>query len=637
MKNYLKKLSPYMVLKGIRYLRHFGLKEFLIRLQERMEPEEVPYGPWYENYRPTPEELEKQRKLPFGSDICFSILVPCFHTPVRYLREMAESVFAQTYPNWQLCIVNASPGDSEMRTQLEQYAKDPRVKVVCVEKNLGISGNTNRALEIADGDFVCLLDHDDVLSEAALWQIARYLKEHPGTEAVYTDEDKIREDGLEHFQPHLKPDFNLDLLRSNNYICHLFAVRREIALLTGGFRDEYNGAQDYDFIFRCCEAAAVVNTDGSSGRFSSGASAETGEMSPASRMNRERIGHVPEILYHWRVHRASTADNPASKQYAYEAGKKAIEDHLKRCGCHGTAEELKDLGFYRVHYDLPPDDASPLVSVIIPSRNQAAALERCISSLEKTTGEIDKEILIIENNSDEQETFELYRRLSGHPGIRMLRWNHPFNYSAINNFGVRRAKGKYLLFLNNDIEAPEDGWLSEMLSVCCRPDVGAVGARLYYPDDTIQHAGIVMGIGGVAGSMFVDMKRERTGYLHKAALLQDLSAVTAACMLMKKDLFLELGGFEEKLAVAFNDVDLCLRINEAGYRVVYDPYAQLYHDESRSRGAEDTKQKVRRFQNEIEYMRTNWISILKNGDPYYNKNLSLTKWNYSLRNGERMR
>lgn len=594
----LKKLKWYNVKKGLRYLKHFGVKEFLIRLQERMEPEEVPYGPWYEAYRPTESALAAQRRKKFKNSWKFSIAVPAYETPEMFLREMIESVQGQTYDNWELCIVNASPENDVMRRVLAEYAqKDARIRVKELAENKGIAGNTNEALAMASGDFVGLLDHDDLLAPNALFEAAKALEQEPSIDVLYTDEDKVDTDGKKHFKPNLKPDFNLDLLRSNNYICHFFMVRKTLAEQAGGFSGEYDGAQDYDFILRCTDMA-------------------------------KNIHHIPEILYHWRTHEASTADNPISKLYAYEAGKRAIEAHLTRRGQAGEVSLKKDLGFYRVKY---PVQGNPLVSVIIPNKDEAESLKLCIESFRRTVSWENYEIIIVENNSTGLEIFSYYRELAKDEHIRIVRWKSAFNYSAINNYGVKYAKGEYLLFLNNDIEALEEGWLTEMLGVCQRPEVGAVGAKLLYPDGTIQHAGTVIGIGGIAGHMFVNMPGERSGYLHKASLMLDYSAVTAACMMMKRSLYEQLGGFEERLSVAFNDVDLCLRANEAGYLVVYDPYACLRHYESKSRGAEDSPEKVRRFQEEIEFMRTRWEKLLKAGDPYYNKNLSLSKWNYSLR------
>lgn len=594
----IKKLSPFMLQKGFRYLKHYGIKEFWIRLHERFEPEEIPYGPWYEAYCPTIEELERQRTKEWRNYPKISIVVPAYKTPIKFLREMMDSLIAQTYPNWELCIADASPEDAAMELVLKEYAdRDNRIKWNKLKENLGIAENTNAALAMAEGDYIGLLDHDDMLAVNALFKIAEALEKETDIDVIYTDEDKIRGDVQEHFQPHFKPDFNPDLLRANNYICHLFVVKRELLEVVGGFRKSFDGAQDYDFIFRCVENAG-------------------------------KIYHIPEILYHWRTHQASTADNPDSKMYAYEAGKRAIEGNLERCGLDGKVSFTKDYGFYRVKY---PVQGRPLVSIIIPNKDEKDCLERCINSIIEKTTYNNFEILIVENNSITNEIFSYYKQLSKKENIRLLAWEKPFNYSAINNYAVKKAKGDYLLFLNNDTEVIAPNWIEEMLGHCQRSETGVVGGKLYYPDGTIQHAGTIVGMGGIAGHMFVDMPGERTGYLHKASLQQNLSAVTAACMMVKREIFEMVLGFDEELSVAFNDVDFCLRVRQKGYLVVYDPYVELYHYESKSRGSEDSAEKVRRFQEEIEFMRCRWEKLLKEGDPYYNKNLSLTKWNYSLR------
>lgn len=596
----LKKVSPYNIKKGILYLRHYGPKEFWVKLTERFQADDVDYEQWYENHKALPEELEKQKNEKWKRKTLISIVVPVYNTPQVFLRQMIESVQNQSYSEWELCIGNASPENKEMKKILEEYKNDARIKEVEIPENKGISQNTNRAMEIASGEWIGLLDHDDLLAPNALYEIAKAVNEHPDAEVIYTDEDKVTTDLKEHFQPHLKPDFNLDLLRSNNYICHFFVASRDLIKRVGGFRPEFNGAQDYDLILRCTEQA-------------------------------KQIVHIPKILYHWRVHKASTADNPASKMYAFDAGKRAIEEHLVRCRTKGAVQHTKDLGFYRVKYEVCGE---PLVSIIIPNKDQSEALKKCLDSIREKTSYRNYEIIIVENNSEEPETFAFYKKIAGEK-IKIVTWEGEFNYSAINNFGVRHARGDYLLLLNNDVEIINGDWLTEMLSHCQRKEVGIVGAKLYYPDNTIQHAGIIIGIGGIAGSVFVGLPRAFSGYLHKASIQLDLSAVTAACMLVKRSVFEQVGGLEEKLKVAFNDVDFCLRVREKGYLVVYDPYAELYHYESKTRGAEDTKEKIRRFQTEIEYMRSHWIGLLKKGDPYYNCNLSLTKWDYSLKNNQR--
>ena len=593
----MKKIRPYTIKKGILYLKHYGFKDFMSRLAERMEPEEVPYGPWYEEHKASPATLEKQRKVQWENPVTISIAVPAYRTPEEFLRQLLDSLVEQTYPYWELCIANASPEDEVMARVLKEYqAKDARIKVLNLEENAGISQNTNAALFMATGQYVGLLDHDDLLAPDCLYEVAvRIRDEH--ADMIYTDEDKVTADLSEHYQPHLKPDFSPDLLRSNNYICHFLTVKKELLEAAGGFRKEFDGAQDHDFIFRCSEKA-------------------------------EHIAHVPRILYHWRTHKASTADNPASKLYAYDAGKRAVDGNLERMGLKGEVSHTKDYGFYNVKYEV---QGEPLVSILIPNKDQRETLETCIRSIREKTTYKNYEILIIENNSVEETTFAYYKCLAADPQIRLLRWKDGFNYSAINNYAARKAKGEYLLFLNNDIEVISPDWIEQLLANCQRPDVAICGSKLYYPDHSIQHAGVIVGLGGIAGHAFLNMPGSRTGYLHKASIQLNTSAVTAACMMMKKEVFDALGGFEEKLTVAFNDVDLCLRTVEAGYRIVYNPHVEMIHYESKSRGAEDSPEKVRRFQSEIEFMRTRWIDVLKRGDPMYNPNLTLSKWNYSLR------
>ncbi len=666
---FIKKLNFYNISKGLKYLRHFGVKEFFIRLSDRMEPDEVPYGPWYEKHRASDEELKRQSQRKWKDPVLISIAVPLYRTPPAFLEQMIDSVKAQSYPHWELCLANGSPEDKALAAALSRYGSDPRIRVLTLPENRGIAGNTNAAIEMAKGDYIGLLDHDDLLAPDALYEVADAITcgrkksgrsmesgtaqgaEVQGAEAangavghgecpelIYTDEDKVESDLSRHFQPNLKPDFSPDLLRSNNYICHFLVFSRSLYERTGGFDSRYDGAQDHDFIFRCAEKA-----DG--------------------------ICHIPRILYHWRVSAKSTADNPTSKEYAYEAGARAVAAHLERCGLKGEVRRKKDFGCYRVKYEVTGE---PLVSVVIPNKDETETLKLCLNSIfEKTTWK-NYEVIIVENNSETREIFDYYKEIDGRNGVHVVYYdrssvsgNAPspglggrsqprfekrcalrgcsgkeqgsdegFNYSAINNFGIRHAKGDYILCMNNDMEVISPDWMTELLGHCMRPGTGIAGARLYYPDDTIQHAGIVIGIGGVsgvAGNVFVGLKRGHTGYMHRESLQQDLSAVTAACMMVRREAYDAVGGFEERLAVAFNDVDFCLKVREAGYLVVYDPYAELYHYESKTRGAEDTDEKARRFQRELEYMRTRWIRILKDGDPYYNRNLSLTKWNYSLR------
>ena len=591
-----KRLTPYNIKKGIRYLKHYGVRGFYARLLERFEEREVEYQEWYEKNKPSEEELARQRKKKWKEPVTISVLVPAYRTPEAFLRQMIESVLNQTYPYLELCIADGSGKNISVEKVVKEYqANDQRVRYQRLEKNEGIAGNTNAAIRMATGDYLALFDHDDLLAPNALFEVASTI-EKDKADVVYTDEDKVMSDLKEHFQPHFKPDFNPDLLCSNNYICHLFVVKRSLALKLGGQDPAYDGAQDYDFIFRCTEEA-------------------------------EKIVHIAKILYHWRVHQASTADNPTSKMYAFDAGKRAIEAHLQRIGAKAEVSHTKDLGFYRVKYQV---QGNPKVSIVIPNKDEKETLKKCLESIWQKTTYSNYEIILVENNSTTREIRDYYQELDGKNGVRVVYWDKEFNYSAINNFGISYAKGEYILCLNNDITVISPEWMEELLANCQRPEVGIVGARLYYPDNTIQHAGIVLGMGGCAGSLFVGLARSRGGYLHKAALQQDLSAVTAACFMVKKEAFEKVGGFEEKLAVAFNDVDFCLKVRHAGYLVVYDPYAELYHHESKTRGYENTEAKKRRFQEEIEYMRCHWMpDILR--DPYYNENLSLKASDYSLR------
>ena len=591
----MNKISLYRVKKGIAYLKYYGWREFWIRIKERFQMSDVDYVTWYQKHQVSEEMYEKQRKMKFQYSPLISIVVPVYNTPTLYLEQMIESVRRQSYENWELCIANVNSLNDEVHRVLASYLrKDTRIRVTELAENRGIAQNTNAALDIATGEYVGFLDHDDLLATDALYELVQTLNRNQALDMIYSDEDKVTEDLSKHVQPHFKPEFNLDLIRSNNYICHFCVIRRTLILEVGGLRGEFNGAQDYDLILRCIEKT-------------------------------EKIARIPRILYHWRVHRASTADNPASKMYAYEAGKRAIEAHLQRCGERANVSCKKDLGFYRVQYRRNEES---LISIIIPNKDHVEDLKKCLSSIQESAYQ-NYEVIIVENNSVEQETFEYYKMIASNQ-IKITTWKREFNYAAINNFGAQYAKGEYLLFLNNDTVALDEDWMGEMLANCQRKKVAVVGAKLYYPNNTIQHAGVIIGIGGVAGHAFLGMSKEFSGYMHKASLQQNLSAVTAACMMVKRTVFDEVGGFTEQLAVAFNDIDFCLKVREKGYLVVFDPYVELMHYESKTRGAEDTEEKLRRFEAECDYMKHRWSEILQQGDPMYNPNLTLKKWDYRL-------
>lgn len=582
------------------YYQQFGVKQTLKRAGEKLlKKDSITYKAWLLKNQPSERILENQKKHHFVYEPKISIIVPLYKTPEKYLDEMIESVKSQTYGNWELCLSDGSGKNSPIKEKLCQYEKkDARIKVVYNEKQLHISDNTNEALKICTGDFIAFGDHDDLFAPNALYECVKEINRDRSVDMIYTDEDKITMDGKEHFQPHFKSDFNIDMLRSMNYICHLLVVKRSLYEKVGFLKHEFDGAQDYDFVLRCVE-------------------------------NTEHISHIPMILYHWRAHKESTAENPESKRYAFEAGKRAVEAHYQRVGIQAEVEMGELLGIYRTKYHL---DTEPLVSIIIPTKDHIEDLDKCIQSIEKRATYKNIEYIIIENNSEKEETFEYYEKLKKeNPRVKLVVWEKEFNYSRINNFGVQYARGEYLLFLNNDTEIINENVIEEMLGYCMRDDVGIVGARLYYEDDTVQHAGVVVGLGGVAGHAFVGAAKDDPGYFRRIFVAQDYSAVTAACLMSKRKVFDEVKGFEETLAVAFNDIDFCMKVRKAGYLIVYNPYVELHHYESKSRGLEDTEEKIERFQGEIEIFQERWKEFLEEGDPYYSPNLTLDKNDFSLR------
>lgn len=598
-----EKLNDYWK-KGVRYWRLYGVGGLAAKCGDKIKNyhlRPIPYDKWIEKHLPSKSDLEMQRRHSFKYSPKISIVVPLYRTPEKYLLQLVESVQQQTYRNWELCLSDGSGSDSPLKEILSSLeTQDTRIRVVRNAEPLQISENTNQAIRAASGDFIAFADHDDKLTPDALYECVKALNEHPELEVLYSDEDKMTMDGKKYFQPHFKPQYNIDLLCTVNYICHLFVVKRSVIEQVGMLRSEFDGAQDYDFIFRCTEYAG-----------------------------RDKIYRIPRILYHWRSHEESTAENPESKRYAFEAGRRAIEAHYQRSGIEAEVFPGEYMGLYRTRYRRAYD---PLISVIIPNKDHTDDLERCLRSLEKVNTYQNMEYLIIENNSEKEETFAYYRKLEEeNPKARVIYWDGVFNYSAINNFGVQHAKGEYLLLLNNDTEIINKDCIEELLGYAMRPDVGAVGARLYFEDDTIQHAGVVIGFGGVAGHCFVQQKRNETGYCHRIICAQDYSAVTAACMMVKREAFEKAGGLSEALQVAFNDIDFCLKLQRVGYLVVYNPYAELYHYESKSRGLEDTPEKIARFNREIAVFEKRWPEILKNGDPYYNPNLTLDSQDFSLK------
>lgn len=583
-------LRPEKFRENKAYIREHGLGDFFRYVRNQMEGPYGSYHRWMKKQRITAGEAAKQKKEKFPFEPAISIIIPLYNTPLSFLKEALDSIVNQTYSKWQLCLADGSTGDEVEHFIKKEYTGDSRICYKRLEKNGGISQNTNAALAMARGEYVMLADHDDILERDALYYIVKNINENHQPDIIYTDEDKITMDGKRYFQPNFKPDYNPVMLECINYICHIFVVKRTIAEQIGGFSQEFDGAQDHDFILRCCEAT-----------------------------DKSRICHIPRVLYHWRSHPNSTAADPESKKYAFLAGARAVENHLKRMNMPAKTELTESLGIYRVK---PVIQGEPLVSILIPNKDHTVDLETCIASIVEKSTYKNYEILIIENNSICEETFSYYKQLpSRYPMCRVVIWEREFNYAAINNFGSGQAEGEYLLFLNNDVEVITPNWIEEMLGYCQRPQVGITGAKLFYPDDTVQHAGVIMGLGGVAAHIFSGIARYQPGYMGRAVVAQNLSAVTAACMMMKRTVFYQIEGFDEVFRVAYNDIDLCMKTLEAGYEVVFTPHAQLYHYESKSRGLEDTQEKQARFAGEIALFKEKWPRILEEGDPYYNPNL----------------
>ena len=566
----------------------------------------ITYSEWYMLAKAKPSELKKQRNEKFSIDAPkFSVLVPLYNTPLNFLDEMIESVIKQTYGNWELCLADGSDEAhiQEVYQEVKKYQKkDARIKYKKLESNEGISGNTNEALKMATGDFIALFDHDDLLTEDALYNFAKAILDNKDVDCIYSDEDKIDSDTGKLFDPHFKPDYNIDMLCSVNYICHLFAVRKELTDKYGGFRKEYDGSQDHDFILRMTEKS-------------------------------RNTVHIPKILYHWRSHANSTSENPESKMYAFESGKRAILGHYERIWPELKIDRIENgisLGIYHTIWHF---DEYPLISVIIPNMDHTEDLDKAIRSMNEKGTWPNLEFIVVENNSQKKETFEYYEKIQKeYSNVKVVKYTGKFNYSKINNFGVKYAQGEYYLLMNNDIELIAPDSVKEMMGYCQREDVGIVGARLLYEDDTIQHAGVIVGIGGIAGHAFKYKKSEDDTYFNRAMIAQDYSAVTAAVLLVKKSVFEELHGLDETFEVALNDVDFCLRAREKNKLVVYNPYACFHHYESKSRGMEDTEEKQKRFRREIARFVERYNDFLKKGDPYYSCNLTLITEDFALKN-----
>ena len=592
---YIRHINKKNLQKGLAYLKKNGVKKLMYRLRYGTYVGESDYESWLFAQRVNEKTLNIQRNTHFSYSPKISILVATFNTKEVYLKEMIDTVVNQSYSNWELCIADGSTNDFVEKYVHEHYSSyGDKIKFKKLDQNYGISGNTNKAFEMATGDYITVYDHDDTLELDCFYEIVKALQEYR-YDALYTDEDKFDDSTKMYNDPNLKPDFSEDLLRSHNYITHLFIVNKEIVDEVGYYNSEFDGSQDYDYIFRCVEKANAVY-------------------------------HIPRVLYHWRMHPESTAQNPESKLYCYDAGKRAIEAHYKRVGVEASVELMpKPLyGFYHTTYSTKDN---PLVSILIPNYNHKAILKTCIDSLYNVNTYKNFEIVIVENNSTEKEIFDYYEELKKqHDNIQVVTYKGEFNYSRINNFGMKYTNGDYVLLLNNDTEVISPTALSEMVGCILRPEVGAVGAKLLYEDDTVQHAGVVVGFSGYAGHVNHGINKDDYGYMLRARVNCNYSAVTAACMMVKKSVFNQVSGFDEQFVVACNDVDLCLKICQEKYLVVYNAFALWHHYESKSRGYDDASQeKMWRFNKEVEKFQTKWKDVLVHGDPYYNKN-----WNIKL-------
>lgn len=544
------------------------------------------------------DTFQLQSRTVFSKNIKFSILVPLYNTPKDFLQEMIGSCLFQTYANWELCLADGSDSEhSYVQEICEDIAKkDIRIKYKKLVKNGGISANTNECIKMATGDYISLFDHDDLLHPAALFETMKAICEKDA-DFVYTDEATFKSPNLNEITfVNFKPDFAPDYFCSLNYICHFTSFKRSLLDKAGNFNSDCDGAQDFDLFLRLTEIAL-------------------------------HVVHVPKCLYYWRASSSSTASSAGAKNYTTIAGQKALESHFKRLGLDAEVLKLAIPNAYRIKY---PIRGNPLVSILIPSYEHVQTLKKCIDSIRNKSTYKNYEIIIIENNSKEKQTFDYYDSLKADERIKIVTWKGKFNYSAINNFGFKYAKGDYILLLNNDIEVITPEWIEEMLMFAQRDDVGAVGAMLYYPSDKIQHGGVILGISSVAGHSHKYFPRASYGYASRLITVQNFSCVTAACLMISSEIYREINGLDESFEVAFNDVDFCMRLRKMGYLNVWTPFAELYHYESESRGYEDTPEKQERFVGEIERFKSRWKEELSAGDPYYNPNLTLDREDFSV-------
>ena len=575
----------------------FGKKEDILSLNEKR------YSVYLENNKLTEEEINKQKSFEFSYSPTLSVVIPLYNTNVKYLEELISSIINQTYTNFEICFADGSSEENrELKNIIDKY-KDYSIKYKFIGKNLGISGNTNVALEMATGDYIIFMDHDDLLPQNAFYEVVSVLNKDNTIDFIYTDEDKIDDNG-NRFDPHFKPDFSKELLECTNYITHLVVAKKELCDLVGILNSEFDGAQDFDYVLRLTLKA-------------------------------KNIYHISKILYHWRVAETSTAKDIEIKSYAIDAGKNALNKYFKEnyngkivaTGCPEVP------GVYKLDF-LVDTDNLPKVSIVIPNKDNIKILDRALKSIIKLTTYKNYEIIVVENNSTEKSTFDYYSKIEKeYSFVKVVKCSVTgFNYSTIINCGVKNATGEYIVQLNNDVKLISSNWLESMVGLMLKSGVGAVGARLYYEDLSIQHSGISYGIAGTAGNMLVNLPKGRHAYLGFEACQRNVSAVTGACLMTSKAIYEEVGYMDEDLAVAFNDVDFCLRIREKGYRIVYNPWIEFIHYESKSRGYEDTPEKKERFEKEKNIFINKWKNLLdENKDPYLNINFSRDYVDYIIK------
>lgn len=628
-------INPKNLSKAHQILQKGGLTEFRRRLKGKFQYHYVEKRYQYQDYlrahRPMAEQLEQQRQTHFTYRPCFGVMIPLYNTKLEYLKDLLDSFQAQTYSNFKLFLVDASPaqqGKTALTDFMTQAATDdPRIIYHILNDNAGIAGNTNQAIQLAmqdpDVTHFALCDHDDFIEPDTFYQYVKVLNLDPNVKIIYSDEDVVRfKDDPEAYYV-MKPDFNPYLMESCNYINHFFACERnllESIKTPEGLYEQpaYDGAQDYDLYLRLIVAAQKLDQK---------LQPQEAAKIKSATYTSATIHHVSKVLYHWRAAETSTAQDPHNKMYAFDAGKRALEAYYERLEVKNAKVEHTDvLGTYRTRYHL---SYKPLISVIIPNKDHASDLKKAITSLQKGNYR-NLEFIIVENNSVESATFAYYDELKAQPNIKVVNFEGDYNYSAVNNFGVQHAQGELLLLLNNDIEMIAPDSITEMVAILEREQVGAVGAKLLFENGEVQHAGVIIGFGGSAGHLFYRMRPEFT-YGNRANCVTNYSAVTAACLLVKKSTYEQIGGFDENFAVTFNDVDFCLKIRALGDLIVYTPHARFYHHESKSRGTDTKGEKLLRMEQEARALRAKWPTIFQNGDPYYNLNFSLQRFDCSLR------